>query len=180
VTPFWCGHESARIEAREADQRFADQVDRVARWVAFTVFLCLAFAATCRAQSPSAVLYISRIEPTPALAALYHEVETCMHVKGHFKQVDWYAATASWNDPQRGTTWGLWTRHGTRTQIIAVAADTALLRHEILHDVLYHSGWRVHRTPADSGTNAPEHPSPPFADCARRFFPPDYKPWGRQ
>jgi hypothetical protein len=54
-----------------------------------------------------------------------------------------------------------------RSQIIAVAADTALLRHEMLHDVLYHSGWRAHRTPADSGSNAPEHPSPPFGDRLR-------------
>jgi hypothetical protein len=176
VSPFWCGHDAARIEARS----------RYRRWTLFWALvlgLTLGLAAAAHAQSPSAVLYISRIEPTPALAAMYHEVELCVHAKGHFKQVDWNTANAAWVDPQHGTTWGLWTRHGTRTQIIAVAGDTAILRHEMLHDVLYHSGWRPHRTPADSGSNAPEHPSPPFGgagDCARRFFPADYRPWGRQ
>lgn len=172
--------DAARLQALAADERFANRFDRIARWVAFTVFLLLAFAASLHAQAPSAVLYISRIEPTPEMAAMYREVETCMHAKGAFRQVDFYAAGAPWVDPQHGTTWGLWTRHGARTQIIAVAGDTAIMRHEMLHDVLHHSGWRVHRTPADSGSNAPEHPSPPFSDCARRFFPTDYKPWGRQ
>ncbi len=168
--------EVARLAKLARYERF----DRIARWVAFTVFLLLAFAATLPAQTPSPVLYIQRMEPTPAMAAMYREVETCMHTKGAFKQIDWNTASMSWVDPQKGTTWGLWSRRGTRSRIIAVAGDTAILRHEMLHDVLYHSGWRAHRTPADSGSNVPEHPSPPFGDCARRFFPADYKPWGRQ
>lgn len=52
MTPFWSGHESARIAARNADEQFQNQFDRIARWVVFTVFLCLAFAASCRAQAP--------------------------------------------------------------------------------------------------------------------------------
>lgn len=174
--------DAARVAAREADQRAEDRFDRVARWFVFAVFLALAFAytLTLHAQQVSAVLYIQRIEPTPAMAAMYHEVEACVGHRGSFRRIKWYAATAPWTDAQRGKTWGLWSRHRGRAQIIAVGADTAILRHEMLHDVLDYTGWKAHRTPADSGSNLPEHPLPWFDQCARRFFPSDYKLWGRE
>ena len=173
MSPFWCGHEAARIEARRRQS-----------WAAFwgiLIGLMLGLTVLAHAQAePQGVLYVARIEPTPAMAAMYKEVEACLHQRGNFHKVSWYTVAHPW-ESTRGKTWGLWkSGHFGWNNIIAVEADTAILRHEMVHDVMNRNGFHANRTGADSLDNSPEHPSPPFGDCARRFFPNDYQPWGRQ
>lgn len=170
------GKEVARLERLHRAERF----DLWARRLVLVVFLLLAFAASLGAQEPQAVLYVGQFVPTPEMAAMYHEVEDCLHEKGDFGRVYWYSVAAPWTS-KAGTTWGL-RRDGNfgHSSIIAVKADTAILRHEMVHDVMRRNGFEPVRSAADSNSNAPEHPTPPFGTCARRFFGKDYKPWGRQ
>jgi hypothetical protein len=169
-----------REAARLARLARAERFDRWARWVVFTVFLLLAFAASLSAQEPQGVLYVNRIEPTPAMAAMYKDVESCLHQRGNFHKVTWQVVAHPW-ESERGKTWGMWRsgRFGWNT-ITAVQADTAILRHEMVHDILNRNGFHANRSGADSLDNSPEHPAPPFGKCAQRFFENDYKPWGRQ
>jgi hypothetical protein len=132
------------------------------------VAMMLLMAVRGEAQMPA--VYVEEIEPPDSWEAIYHEVEDCVGMKkGKYKDIRWFVSKAPWGQG-RNRTWGLWHASGGEVRIIVAAYDTAVVRHEALHDVLHRNGFKPFRIPADSSTN-PEHPSPPFGTCAKRWFP---------
>lgn len=90
----------------------------------------------------STVIYVLRVAPLPGWAAVYQAVELCAKRKGDYGAIEWYETGHSWRG-EGGTTMGLWRHNGRgKPEIILIAGDTTYLRHEILHDILYRSGWR--------------------------------------
>lgn len=181
MSPYKSGPEAMRI-AR------AERFDRVARWVAFTVFLLLAFAASLNAQvagagTPPVTGYITQFVPPVEYRGWYKDAERCAGRRGDYDGVEWYVVPTSWESPD-GRTYAEWRyreRHGTLAamdplrnamealvsyhRMIVVNADewrdSTLVMHEALHDILWMSGWR----PADT-TSAAMHPKPPYGRCA--------------
>lgn len=136
--------------------------------------LCLLLMiAGCRSATPPlavvaaaptlGVLYVTRVRPLERWAQVYHEVERCTGLQGHFASVGWYLAPHPMPTPEGGITDGWWRKlEDGRREIILVVDDTLQVRHEILHDVLWVSGWR----PASATDDG--HPAPPFGRCAVR------------
>jgi hypothetical protein len=114
-------------------------------------------------------VFVQSVEHPPELwRRIYAEVEKCAGVKGKFKAVKWYVTAQPWVDSTNGKTYGLWRISNGRPSIIVAHGDTAVVRHEALHDILWRSGFRPFRMVGDNSTN-PEHPMPPFGHCAERF-----------
>ena len=133
-----------------------------------TVLLALGWAATCEAQYPAIV--VEAVEPDTSWERIYHEVEDCVGMKdGKYEVVRWFVTERPWAKAEGDSTYGLWYVSDGKPRIIVAAYDTAVVRHEALHDVLWRNGFKPFRIPADSSNN-PEHPMPPFGLCAKRAF----------
>lgn len=127
-------------------------------------------AGRCAAQGAMPAIFVEEVENPPTVwETIYHEVEDCVGLKGKYKAVQWYVTTAPW-ESGTGLVYGLWSGGKGRARIIIAAYDTAVVRHEVLHDILHRNGFKPFRLPADNSTN-PEHPQPPFGTCAKRYFP---------
>jgi hypothetical protein len=139
--------------------------------LAVLVALVVGWVQACGAQrSAPAAVYVEEVTPPAAWEAIYHEVETCVGMeKGKYDAIRWFVTPEPWGEGS-GRTYGLWHVAGGRPSIIIAAWDTAVVRHEALHDILWRNGFKPFRIPADSSNN-PEHPMPPFGTCAKRAFP---------
>jgi hypothetical protein len=143
--------------------------------ILFGALLLMALAPqTCVGQSKYGALYVTQVEHPPALwEQIYHETERCLKKTGDYGDVQWYTTTVPWDrGNNRGLTWGLWRDMDGPNQIIVVLGDTALIRHESVHDILARNGFQPDKR---SGASDPEHPSPEFDVCARHYFPADYQ-----
>lgn len=129
-----------------------------------TLLLLALVPQTClQAQERSQALYVLQIQPGPPVEALYHEVERCAGRLGDFQGLEWYVTAHLIVSPTGERTWGWWRRAPDgRRQVVLIAGDSTELRHEILHDVLWVSGWRP------SGPDDDGHPKPWFGRCAQR------------
>ena len=132
------------------------------------VLLAVGWVATCEGQGYPAVV-VEEVAPDTSWERIYHEVEKCVGMKkGKYEAVRWFVTPAPWGSGQY-LTYGLWHVSDGKPRIIVAARDTAVVRHEALHDVLWRNGFKPFRIPADSSNN-PEHPMPPFGLCAKRAF----------
>ena len=126
--------------------------------------LCLVAACAAAPFDPAPNIVVDQFTPPPTWRAIYTQVATCAADKvPNFDAIRWYwveTGGGPWQG-QDGNTYGM-TRPESR-QIYLIRDDTTYLRHEMLHDILWQSGWRP---PAkDSLTIADLHPSPPFGIC---------------
>jgi hypothetical protein len=137
----------------------------------FVLAVLFGFIAVTVAQAqgslPGAV-FVQRVEHPPAIwERIYKEVEKCVGFKGKFKAIKWYITAAPW-ESDNGTTYGMWRISNGKSSIIVAHGDTAVVRHESLHDILWYNGFRPFHMAGDNSTN-PEHPMPPFGKCAERY-----------
>ena len=144
--------------------------------IACLLVLLLTTACVCQSGAPQGVVYVSRVEhPPESWARIYHEVELCANQWGDYSSVEWFVSDAAWKGSHGGLTFGLWrqsdTEKGVKRRIIVVRGDTAVVRHEALHDILNLNGFTPKRAAADSNSTNPEHPMPPFGKCAIRYAP---------
>jgi len=117
------------------------------------------------------VVFVFQVEPPKEWREIYTEVEKCMNKRGDFAGVEWFVTSAPMLGAFGGKVWGLWhvSRDGQR-KILAYHGQSGIIRHEIIHDILYLNGFKSRRTPADSLTTDPEHPMPPFGKCGFRYY----------
>jgi hypothetical protein len=121
------------------------------------------------AQAQHGAVFVMAVEHPPAIwERIYHEVETCVGKKGKYKDVRWFVTAEPWTDAEGNKTYGMWRMSGGKALIVVAHADTAVVRHEVLHDILWRNGFRPFRMAGDNSTN-PEHPMPPFGKCAERY-----------
>jgi len=133
-------------------------------------WLTLLLVAACAAGpfEPPSKIIVDQFTPPPSWRAIYAQVEQCAgRPEGQYDGIRWYwveTGGGPWQG-EGGATYGM-TRPESR-QIYLIHGDTTVLRHEMLHDVLWQSGWR----PTPSGpngtfTHADLHPAPPFGLCS--------------
>ncbi len=133
-------------------------------------WLTLLLVAACAAGpfEPTGIV-VDEFTPPQSWRAIYAEVETCAgRPQGQFDGITWYwveTGGGPWVGEGGLPTYGM-TRPESR-RIYLIHGDTTVLRHEMLHDVLWQSGWR----PTPSGpngtfTHADLHPAPPFGLCS--------------
>ncbi|MGH7535700.1 MAG: hypothetical protein ACREMG_08955 [Gemmatimonadales bacterium] len=111
------------------------------------------------------VIYIEPLAVSSDYARWYATVEKCSGLQGDFAGVKWYVTPHPWPSANGKMTSAVWT---DRRIILngEMLADSNLVKHESLHDVLYVSGWRPPAKPASEYTHADLHPAPPFGLCA--------------
>jgi hypothetical protein len=144
-------------------------------WAAVLGFLLVGIlvpADVAQAQAPISLpgaVFVQAVKhPPPLWEQIYHEVEKCVGHKGKFKDVRWFVTAQPWAKEPGDTTYGMWRLSGGKSSIIVARGDTGVVRHESLHDIAYHAGFRPFRMAGDSTTN-PEHPTPAFGKCAERY-----------
>ena len=179
---------TAERQARQASLAYRSLLVRAA---AFLVGALLFFAASAHAQAvpapdtvriagASAVIYVVDLTPPPEYARWYRAAEVCIaHLAGgrqllnwqetilrpgNYKRVRWYLTAKPWTDHRHpGVTLAAW-RPGHRiTMSRHYAADSAVVMHEAIHDILAYNGLNDDRTP---------HPMPWYdGRCAQVAYP---------
>jgi len=133
--------------------------------VCITVFGSKARAQEAAPENLPAVVYVTPVTPPAIWEQIYHEVEQCLGHTGDFAGIRWFVTSTAWRGPN-GRADGLWmARADGRRDIVVARGDTAVVRHEIVHDLLWHRGPHDER----AATSSEVHPVPPFGRCAKEY-----------
>jgi len=146
----------------------------LSRWAVVCAIAAFVHSTPLVAQNnTSHVTYVIEVEAPEKWATIYHEAETCVGQVGDFASVSWFVMFEPITGLRNEHTWGLWRVDSSDSrQIITYRGDPEIVRHEVLHDILYLNGFVSPRTEADSLSTDPEHPMPPFGRCALRHYEP--------
>jgi hypothetical protein len=120
-----------------------------------------------RGPGPIGVLYTTGFRPPAEYRRWYEAMERCSGRRGHYAALEWYVVPTPWPGTN-GLTYGLWSPQ----RIIVSAAgwrDSVLVSHEVLHDILWVSGYRP---PESDSSHWAGHPVPPFNRCAPEYYAP--------
>lgn len=113
-------------------------------------------------------IIVEAFTPPDTWRSIYEQVESCAgRPQGQYDGIRWFWVDGTNGGPwqgENGNTYGMTIPEDRR--IYLIHGDTTYLRHEMLHDVLFQSGWR----PTPSGPNgtftrSDLHPAPPFGLC---------------
>ncbi len=109
-----------------------------------------------------AVVYVAEFTPPPSYAVWYADAERCSGLVGNYARVRWYLAAHPWSSAA-GVTYGSWRAPHRITVNGDGEADSVLVVHEAIHDIL--SYYPALQTGA-------AHPLPWFdGRCSRAAYP---------
>jgi hypothetical protein len=105
--------------------------------------------------------FVQPIVAPVAWQRIYHEVEQCAGASGDYARVRWAVIDAPLSG-EKGLTYAF----TIRDRIVLVRNDTTYLRHEMLHHILWVSGWNPRSLgKGERYSIADLHPQPPFGRC---------------
>lgn len=117
-----------------------DQIQRLMTVGLVGLFLAHPLEAQVALAAPAvvptvAVVYVGAFTPPPSYAAWYAAAERCSGLTGNYALVRWYLAAHPWTSAA-GVTYGSWQAPHRITVNGDGEADSVLVEHEALHDIL--------------------------------------------
>jgi hypothetical protein len=126
-------------------------------WFAVFCYLALGIFGCGTVTEPSLV----QLRQVPiGWRAAYDSVARCAGLRGDYSRLTFYEVPDGWQTADGTWVYGRWTSDHAIT-VATVPGEPGLLRHEMLHDLLYDNGLQP-----VTGDYDHLHPSPPFGVCA--------------